>query len=202
MTVAVDEATNYAWVKTHAANTSANAAAALREILSELSFLGWRASAVRVDNGREFCGDFEQLCKATRIGIERSANYAHHENGRAERMARTLLERCRAMIEHAKMDIGRLWNEVVRHACHLCNITWKEDLGKSSYHALHPEADDPTAEGLRVFGAHVNINGASIPKQFKLPSKISVKGIDAFYVGRSRFADHSGRYFAPSIGRG
>jgi transposase InsO family protein len=51
------------------------------------------------DNGREFCGnEFEELCKTCGITRQKTTPYTPQQNGVAERMNMTLMEKARCML--------------------------------------------------------------------------------------------------------
>ena len=82
---------------------------------------GKRIKCLRTDNGGEYTdGDFLTFCKQE--GIKRQFTVAHtpQQNGVAERMNRTLLERTRAMLRTAGLAKS-FWAEAVRTACYVIN---------------------------------------------------------------------------------
>jgi transposase InsO family protein len=52
---------------------------------------------VRTDQGTEYYG-LDRFCKSTEVVHELSATYSPEQNGRAERLNRTLIERVRALL--------------------------------------------------------------------------------------------------------
>jgi transposase InsO family protein len=61
-----------------------------------------KIKVLRTDNGGEFCGNkFKEFCK--KYGIERhnTTRYTPQENGVAERMNKTLMEKARSMLSGA-----------------------------------------------------------------------------------------------------
>src|ERR1044072_4585693 len=82
---------------------------------------GKRIKCLRTDTGGEYPdGDFMTFCKQE--GIKRQFTVAHtpQQNGVAERMNRTLLERTRAMLRTAGLAKS-FWAEAVRTACYVIN---------------------------------------------------------------------------------
>ena len=54
---------------------------------------------LRTDNGGEFCNkEFEEFCKKCGISWQKTTTYTPHQNGVAERMNKTLMERARSML--------------------------------------------------------------------------------------------------------
>jgi transposase InsO family protein len=57
---------------------------------------------LRTDNGGEFCGnEFEEFCKKCGIARQKTTPYTPQQNGVAERMNRTLMEKARCMLSGA-----------------------------------------------------------------------------------------------------
>lgn len=76
---------------------------------------------MRTDNGLEFCNDeFNKFCKAEGIVRHRTVVGTPQQNGVAERMNRTLLEKARCMLSHAGLG-KEFWAEAINTACHLVN---------------------------------------------------------------------------------
>ena len=54
---------------------------------------------MRTDNGGEFCGnEFEELYKKCGIARQKTTPYTPQQNGVAERMNKTLMEKARSML--------------------------------------------------------------------------------------------------------
>ena len=69
----------------------------------------------------EFCeGDFEEFCKNEGIVRHRTVRMTPQQNGVAERMNRTLLERARCMISNAGLTKD-FWAEAINMACYVVN---------------------------------------------------------------------------------
>ncbi|KAE8686521.1 Protein STRUBBELIG-RECEPTOR FAMILY 1 [Hibiscus syriacus] len=82
---------------------------------------GNKIKCFRTDNGGEYTSEeFDDFCK--REGIKRQFTVANtpQQNGVAERMNRTLLERTRAMLRDAGLE-NSFWAEAVNIACYLVN---------------------------------------------------------------------------------
>ena len=76
---------------------------------------------LRSDNGTEFhSGEFEKYCRDAGIIQHYTTVGTPQQNGVAERMNRTLLERTRFMLSHAGLPQS-LWAEAVTTACYLVN---------------------------------------------------------------------------------
>src|SRR4051812_22532939 len=82
---------------------------------------GWKVKALRSDNGREYTStEFKEYLALHRIKHQLSIPRQPKQNGVAERMNRTLLERARSIRLQADMPEG-LWAEAVNHAAFLIN---------------------------------------------------------------------------------
>ncbi len=83
---------------------------------------GKSIKCLRTNNGGEFTsGEFEQYCKDEGIVRHKTIVYTPQQNGVAERMNQTLMERARSMIGNANLQ-KELWAEVVSTACYIVNI--------------------------------------------------------------------------------
>ena len=66
---------------------------------------GKQIRRLRTDNGLEFCGgDFNRFCEAEGISRHSTVVKTPQQNGVAERMNRTLLERARCMLSNAELS--------------------------------------------------------------------------------------------------
>ncbi|KAF7761821.1 hypothetical protein Agabi119p4_9813 [Agaricus bisporus var. burnettii] len=105
----------------------------------------------RTDNGGEYMP--EELARFFRergIIHETTAPYAHQQNGRAERLNRTLLEKAQAMRLHACLP-DSYWEFAIRTAVHVYNRTPMRRLNWKTPTELH-EGIKPKIDHLRVFG--------------------------------------------------
>ncbi|GJV43849.1 gag-pol polyprotein [Tanacetum coccineum] len=81
----------------------------------------WKAPCLRTDNGGEYAGDeFDTLCKQKGIKRQFITAYTPQQNGVAEQMNRTLLERARAMLETASLEKS-FWAKAVNTICYMIN---------------------------------------------------------------------------------
>ncbi|RVW66143.1 Retrovirus-related Pol polyprotein from transposon TNT 1-94 [Vitis vinifera] len=76
---------------------------------------------LRTDNGLEFCNkDFDEFCRKESIVRHRTVRHTPQQNGVAERMNQTLVQRARCM----RIDAGlskKFWAEAVNTAAYLVN---------------------------------------------------------------------------------
>lgn len=139
---------------------------------------GFRVKIFRSDNGGEFIGAAFSA-ELVHAGIQRqlSAPYAHQQNGKAERVIRTLEGRMYAMLDFARLSRS-LWGEAVLTAGYLFNRSESCTLppGKTPYEMLH--GVQPDFSHLRVFGARCF---ARIPPE--LQEKLGPRSREAVFMG-------------------
>ncbi|GJU35103.1 retrovirus-related pol polyprotein from transposon TNT 1-94 [Tanacetum coccineum] len=82
---------------------------------------GRKIKRLRTDNGLEFCSrEFNDFCRDEGIARHYTVRYTPQQNGVAERMNRTLLERTRCQLLNAGLDRS-FWAEALNTACYLIN---------------------------------------------------------------------------------
>ncbi|WJX42094.1 hypothetical protein P8452_29365 [Trifolium repens] len=82
---------------------------------------GTKLKVLRTDNGLEFVSEqFNEFCRNKGIKRHRTVAYTPQQNGLAERMNRTLLERVRCMLLGAGLPKS-FWGEAVSTAAYLIN---------------------------------------------------------------------------------
>ncbi|RVW21953.1 Retrovirus-related Pol polyprotein from transposon TNT 1-94 [Vitis vinifera] len=82
---------------------------------------GRKVKKLRTDNGLEFLSnDFNSLCQKEGIARHRTVRYTPQQNGLAERMNRTILERVRCMLSSSGLS-KVFWAETAETAVHLIN---------------------------------------------------------------------------------
>ncbi|KAI5345008.1 hypothetical protein L3X38_012885 [Prunus dulcis] len=77
---------------------------------------------IRIDNGGEYMGAFRNYCRSNGIRHERSVPKTPQHNGIAERMIRTIVERIRTMLSHAKLP-KIFWGEALMTVVDLINLS-------------------------------------------------------------------------------
>ena len=114
---------------------------------------GRKIKVLRSDNGTEYRNDqFSYFCKKEGISRHFTVRDTPQQNGVAERMNRTLLEKVRCMLSNAGLG-KQLWAEAVMYASHLINRLPSAALnGKTPLEVWSgkPANDYDT---LRVFGS-------------------------------------------------
>jgi hypothetical protein len=80
-----------------------------------------KIKCLRTDNGGEYTSDeFDNFCQHEGIKRQFTTAYTPQQNGVAESMNRTLLERTRAMLKAAGLGKS-LWAEAINTACYVIN---------------------------------------------------------------------------------
>ncbi|KAH9786526.1 hypothetical protein KPL71_010287 [Citrus sinensis] len=96
--------------------------------LKELSKQGLLGSdtivkKLRTDNGLEFCNQvFDEFCAKEGIARHKTVRMTPQQNGLAERMNMTLMDKVRCMMIQAKLP-KNLWAEILNTACYLVNLS-------------------------------------------------------------------------------
>jgi transposase InsO family protein len=120
---------------------------------------GKKIKRLRTDNGLEFCSsEFDEFCKDAGIARQHTIRHTPQQNGVAERMNQTLLERARCMLSNSGLS-KRFWAEAVNTACYLINRGPHTGIEcKTPYEVWSNKPADYSL--LRVFGCttyyHVN----------------------------------------------
>lgn len=82
-----------------------------------------RVKKLRTDNELEFCNlQFESYCAKEGIARHKTMRLTPQQNGLAERMNRTLMERVRYMLIQYKLPKS-LWVEILMTATYLVNLS-------------------------------------------------------------------------------
>ena len=142
---------------------------------------GRNVKAVRSDNGTEFKGRLRLFFRKEGINNQTSADYTPEQNGRAERLNRTLLEKTRAML--IEFDLSpKFWAAALEIASVVRNCMPTKGETVSPYEQFYGTA--PDVQRLRVFGclAYVHVPHA---KRKKLDARAEA-GILAGYQHGSK----------------
>ncbi|WZZ37770.1 hypothetical protein YC2023_034029 [Brassica napus] len=140
---------------------------------------GQKLKYVRSDNGGEYRGPFEAFCKAHGIRMEKTPPKTPQLNGLAERMSRTITERVRCMLSHAKLP-KPFWGEAIKTAVDVINLTPSVPL----------EGDVPEEvwSGKKVSYNHLKVFGCRafvhIPRDER--AKLDSKTKECIYLGSPR----------------
>lgn len=133
----------------------------------------------RSDNGTEYVNNnFKNLFSKSGILHQTTSPYTPEQNGIAERMNRTLMERIRCMLLDANLD-QKFWAEAANTAAYVLNRISRK-RGEVSPEELW-SGKCPSLSHLRVFGCKALVH---IPKQ-KRNSKLTSKSLECIFVGYS-----------------
>ncbi|KAH9668238.1 hypothetical protein KPL70_021339 [Citrus sinensis] len=130
---------------------------------------GKKVKKLRTDNGLEFCNQqFGSYCANEGIMRHRTVKNTPQQNGLAERMNRTLMEKVRCMLIQSRLPKS-LWAEVLMTASYLVNLSPSSALDfKTPFEMWHGKP--ASYEGLRAFGcsayAHIK-QGKLAPRALK-----------------------------------
>lgn len=136
---------------------------------------GKRIKALRTDNGGEYTSRaFQRFCRDE--GIKRHFTVARtpQQNGVAERLNRTLLEKVRCMLAQSGMG-KEFWAEAITYACHIINrLPSAVNDGKTPYEVWtgKPAFD---YDKLHIFGCPVYFHVTG--------SKLDPRASKALFVG-------------------
>ena len=117
---------------------------------------------LRCDNGSEYINqELKALCASKGIMLETTVRYSPEQNGAAERLNRTLLDKVRPMLEDAHLPKS-LWAEALATANYLRNRSPVNGRDKTPIELL--TGTKPDVSHLRIFGTSCY---ALIPKQLR-----------------------------------
>ncbi|GMF22451.1 unnamed protein product [Phytophthora lilii] len=113
---------------------------------------GQRLKCLRSDNGTEFVNKkVAELCSKNGIMHQRTVPYSPQQNGVAERMNRTIMEKARSMLYYKGVST-EWWAEAVSTAIYLINRSTNTANPKVTPYELSFK-EKPRMEPLRVFGS-------------------------------------------------
>ena len=120
-----------------------------------------KIKVLRTDNGGEFCSkEFEELCKKCGIAWQKTTPYTPQQNGVAEKMNKTLMERARSMLHGAGLG-QEFWVEAVNTACYLVNRSPSSALEDKTPQEVWT-GKKPSLSHLRVVGCDAYVH---VPKE-------------------------------------
>ena len=114
---------------------------------------GRKIKCLRTDNGGEYRSDpFLKICEEEGIVRHFTVRNTPQQNGVAERLNRTLLEKVRCMLSNA--GLGReFWAEAVTYACHLVNRLPSTAIGGKTPLEMWFGKPATDYDSLHVFGS-------------------------------------------------
>lgn len=139
--------------------------------------LNHKITKLRTDNGKEYCNiNFEKYLSNHGIIHQTSTPYTPQQNGMAERMNRTLVERARCMLFFANLE-KRYWAEAVAAAAYIINRSPTKSLqGKTPYEMW--KGKKPTLSHMKIFGSEAMVY---VPKEKR--QKWDRKSVKMIFVG-------------------
>lgn len=166
MAVALHEPTNYSFVAL--IKSKDEAGRFTREIISFINTqTRQRVTGVRSDNGGEYIAkSVSNWLTENGIHPELTIPYTPQQNGKAERLNRSLQEMARCVLADSKSP-NWLWGEAIMMVNYIRNITLRPNKGVVPYYQFWGR--EPTYANLRVFGCKAY---ALIPKE-KRKSKMN-----------------------------
>ena len=140
-----------------------DAAAAVQSTLTFLeNQAGYQTKKLRCDNGSEFINqELKKFCTSKGIKLETTVRYTPEQNGAAERLNRTLMDKVRPMLSGAGLP-KHLWAEAVVTACYVRNRSPVTGRDRTPYELFF--GSKPDVSHLRTFGARAY---ALTPKQLR-----------------------------------
>ena len=140
--------------------------------------LGSNVIAVRSDRGGEYIASALQSFLAEKgIQHQKSAPYSPEQNGKAERLNRTLEERTRALLYDSSLTLN-LWAEAMNTASYLRNLAPVAGLPKTPWELFY--GVQPDVSHLRTFGC------LAYPLIHSKRSKIAPVSSKGYLVGYER----------------
>lgn len=145
---------------------------------SEAHFDGKRVAHLYCDNGGEYISnDMKEFCSNKGIQYHLTAPHTPQQNGIAERMNRTIVEKTRSILHYSKLPKS-FWSEAMRTSVFLINRspTKANQDNKTPYEMWNSRK--PTLTFLRIFGSTAFVHNKNMTR--KLDSK-TIKGIFVGY---------------------
>ena len=138
---------------------------------------GHKIKCLKTDNGGEFCSlEFDNYCADNGIRRVNVVPYTPQENGAAERLNRTIMEKAWCMLSNAGLG-KEFWAEACNTAVYLIN--------RSPSSRLNFEIPEEEWQGRRISYSHLKVFGcqafAHVPKEKR--SKLDPKSEPCIFVG-------------------
>lgn len=138
---------------------------------------GKRIQKLRTDNGGEYMSrTFDMFLKESGIRHQTTTPYTPEQNGLAERMNRTIVEKARCMLFDAKLG-KEFWAEAVSTAVYLLNRSPLKSLINTTPEEVWANKK-PNLINLKVFGCRALMH---VPKEKR--RKWDPKSVDTIFVG-------------------
>ena len=161
------------------------------DVFTELLLLlenstGHKLKTLRSDQGGEYMSNkFQSYLKKRGIHHQRSTPDAHAQNGVAERMNLTILDKVRCMLSDSRID-KQFWGEAAAAAVYVRNRSPSMSVPVNTTPYELWTGQKPDVRNLRVFGCEAF---AHVPKKFR--TKIDKKTEKCTFIG---YSTHSKAY--------
>ncbi|KAJ9523614.1 hypothetical protein QJQ45_007311 [Haematococcus lacustris] len=137
---------------------------------------GSKCKAIRTDNGSEYVNKTVQaFCNSKGILHQHSAPYSPEQNGAAERLNRTIVEKLRSMLHAAHLPL-EFWAYAAKAANHVRCVLPVTGQSQTPWQAFF--GVKPDVSGLRIFGSKVWVH---IPRHQR--SKLQPKAAAGVFIG-------------------
>lgn len=149
----------------------------LPSLLKQFSTQGGRpVKRIRTDNGGEYVSN-QLAAELKNLGIwhETSAAHTPEQNGRAERLNRTIMERARTFLSESGLP-SNLWGHAIHHANNIRNSVVYAPTKQVPYFAF--TGIIPDLEQFHPFGSMVHVHVPAANRH-----KLSEKGMAGRYLG-------------------
>lgn len=118
---------------------------------------GSSVARMRCDNGGEYISRrCKEFCKEKGVVLEYTAAYTPEQNGRAERMNRTLVEKARSLIYESQLP-KEMWGEAIMTALYLtnrsCTVALDDLTPTELWYGKKPDVSNLRVPCLRPFAA-------------------------------------------------
>eukprot|EP00253_Pinus_taeda_P035348 PITA_35348 len=136
-----------------------------------------KIKVLRIDNGGELCSkEFEEFCKKCGIVGQKTTPYTPQQNGVAEIMNKTLMERERSML--SGVGLGQeFWVEAVDTTCYLVNRSPSSAFEDKTQREVWT-GKKPSLSHMKVFGCDAYVH---VPKEKR--SKLDSKSKKYIFIG-------------------
>ncbi|KAJ9516325.1 hypothetical protein QJQ45_001050 [Haematococcus lacustris] len=137
---------------------------------------GQRCKAIRTDNGTEYVNkQMQQYCSDKGIIHQHSAPYSPEQNGAAERLNRTIMEKARSILHAGRMGLHH-WADAAKLSNYVRCVLPVSDQPLTPWESFF--GVKPDLSGLRVFGSAVWVH---VPAHKR--SKLEAKAVWGVFVG-------------------
>ncbi|GAQ92153.1 hypothetical protein KFL_009340020 [Klebsormidium nitens] len=118
--------------------------------------LGLKVKRIQSDRGGEYWnGEVKDFCAKTGIYHQKTNPYSSPENGVAEKLNRTLMDKTRPMLSESGLE-QKWWGEAILTANYVRNRTVTKKTGKTPYELFFGKK--PDVSNLRVFGVRAFVH--------------------------------------------